>query len=610
MFLLENNKLKQWFDQLLPIEQKAAKVTVACGATFLAVLLGTVITVNILAASKGKVPSDSSDSGNYVNSFPLDEEKLEGTILEKTKDAGEEYLNETLFVGDSNTVALFQYGLLPLNQVAAKVGISVQAASTDKCCYFENDQTGHTIVETIAKMKPRRVVFSFGTNDAPYHTTEEFIEAYTEVLDEVKEVYPYTDIIINAVYPIAKQNSYPEISMGTIDAYNQTLSEMCQEEGYKFLNTTELLKGSDGYLQPSYANSDGIHLNKQGLENVLMYVREHAYTETKDKRPDTDNIPNRRNVEVEQSSSSANEITASYHVEVANGETHGTLQGDGFSGESSKKFTVSDKQNQFTVTAVPNDGYEFVRWSDGVTTATRTDKNFTQNLSVTAIFRAKFTLSVTASHAKVTANGENVTFTVNFAGSQSTQTISWQLNGKTLSGVTGTSVTLNVKPGDQIVAVCDGVSSSVIKMELKAQLTISASATSCMVGDAVTFTANGEGLDLSQVVWKVNGTQQGTGKSFSFRPTSEGKQTISASVGDSQTSVTLAVAAPTPPPAPSSSSSEPVVMPSPTPNVNPTPSPIPEPTATPEPSPSSSQPEESTPPVQESSGTAPESNTQ
>ncbi len=38
------------------------------------------------------------------------------------------------------------------------------------------------------------------------------------------------------------------------------------------------------------------------------------------------------------------------------------------------------------VTAVPSPGYQFVSWSDGVTTATRTDLNETSNLSVSAIF--------------------------------------------------------------------------------------------------------------------------------------------------------------------------------------------------------------------------------
>ncbi len=42
-----------------------------------------------------------------------------------------------------------------------------------------------------------------------------------------------------------------------------------------------------------------------------------------------------------------------------------------------------------TVTAVPEeDGYVFVKWSDGVTKRTRTDTNFDQNVDVTAMFAA------------------------------------------------------------------------------------------------------------------------------------------------------------------------------------------------------------------------------
>ena len=38
------------------------------------------------------------------------------------------------------------------------------------------------------------------------------------------------------------------------------------------------------------------------------------------------------------------------------------------------------------VTAVPSSGYRFVSWSDGVTTATRTDTNVTASKAVTATF--------------------------------------------------------------------------------------------------------------------------------------------------------------------------------------------------------------------------------
>ena len=59
------------------------------------------------------------------------------------------------------------------------------------------------------------------------------------------------------------------------------------------------------------------------------------------------------------------------------------------------------------VTAVPDEGYGFIKWSDGVTTATRTDTNITQHLSVTAEFGRKITLSYSAGEGG-TIEGETV----------------------------------------------------------------------------------------------------------------------------------------------------------------------------------------------------------
>lgn len=554
MFALKNNKFSQWMESLLPIERKAVQVSAICAAVFLVVLIATISTVAVL--SGGAAGEETTASGSYVNSFPLNEDELADTILAKTQDAGQEYLDETLFIGDSNTAALYEYGLLPLNQVAAKVGISVDAALTDECCYFKDDTEAYTIVETVAKMKPRRVIACFGTNDAPYHTTEEFISSYREVLQAIEEAYPYTDIIVGAVYPIAKENSYPNISMSTIDSYNQALAEMCKEEGYKFLNTTELLKGSDGYLKSNYANDDGIHLTSQALKAVLTYVREHAY-ETEDRRPDTSNIPERR--KVAESSSSSSTLTASYYVEVTDGKTYGTLKGDGFENVTSQQFKVTEDSNEFTVTAVPKDGYEFVKWSDGVTTATRTDKNITQNLSVTAVFRAQASISISASKDTVGSNGENITFTATVSGNRGDKTVVWQLNGQTISNKTGDSVTLNVIPGDKVSAVIGDTVSNTITIKQSQSLSIQAGASSCTVGQTVRFEAKGDGIDLDDVVWNIGG-QQYTGRIVDYVASTPGTITVSASVGSiSASAVTLQV-------------QEPVVTPSPTPVPTPEPS--------------------------------------
>ena len=74
------------------------------------------------------------------------------------------------------------------------------------------------------------------------------------------------------------------------------------------------------------------------------------------------------------SASTINTFTLSYSASVGGRIIGATQQ------------TVQYGTNGTAVTAVPDEGYEFVRWSDGVTAATRTDNNVTSDITVTAEF--------------------------------------------------------------------------------------------------------------------------------------------------------------------------------------------------------------------------------
>ena len=53
---------------------------------------------------------------------------------------------------------------------------------------------------------------------------------------------------------------------------------MCQDNGWKFLNSAEVLKDSaTGYAKSGYVeSSDGIHLTRAAMERCLTYIRTHS----------------------------------------------------------------------------------------------------------------------------------------------------------------------------------------------------------------------------------------------------------------------------------------------------------------------------------------------
>ncbi len=63
--------------------------------------------------------------------------------------------------------------------------------------------------------------------------------------------------------------------------------------------------------------------------------------------------------------------------------------GAGGSIQGQTEQTVKQGEDATTVTAIPDEGYKFAKWSDDVTTAQRQDKAVKENITVTAIFQKK-----------------------------------------------------------------------------------------------------------------------------------------------------------------------------------------------------------------------------
>jgi len=448
------------------MQHRAVLVCVLC---VLAVLLTFGITTTLLkkeeSAPSVSEPAEGPAAPGKDLSGHYQIDNTSAALLTETADAGTDYLNNTLFLGDSNTVRLYNNGLISLQQFCAKEGIGTQVALSEGIVTFKRDSNHYTIPQAVAMMKPRRVVMTFGTNDTGMEVPD-FIAHYTALIQAIQQSYPYTDIIVNTVPPVpADHSNYPHMDQTKIDDFNMALLGMCEQLGVRFLNSAEALKGSDGYGIADYYTSGDIHLKSAGLKAVLNYLRTHAL-QTEDRRPDTNNIPTRTMEYVSNPSSavaapsseavsssesqaesasspesSSSESTsedkkfeARYRVDKNGG---GTLSVGNDTGNSSVTYTVTDPDKSITVTAVPAEGHVFVKWSDGLTSKTRTDTGFKQNLDVTAVFG---TASVQITSEGKGAVGSSYTFKAALSGKYAkTENLRWYANGQEVTQAAGKS---------------------------------------------------------------------------------------------------------------------------------------------------------------------------
>jgi uncharacterized repeat protein (TIGR02543 family) len=185
-------------------------------------------------------------------------------------------------------------------------------------------------------------------------------------------------------------------------------------------------------------------------------------------------------------------VTANYSIVTFtltyNAGTGGTISG-------TTPQTVNYGTDGTPVTAMPNTGYHFVDWSDGVLTASRTDTNITADLTVTAHFAINVNNPPTFTSAPVIAATVGSVYTYNVTTSDpegdaraitAPTKPAWLTLTDNLDGtatLTGTPTAANFGANAVTLSVSDGVNPAVIQ-----NFSITVSSASPFT---VTFDANG-----------------------------------------------------------------------------------------------------------------------
>ena len=282
----------------LDLRSKMYLVVALCSLMLLVSVAVSFVLVGGLELLGGEEAADAAsesmvaESGYDKDRNTIDDAQYETTILQQTEDAGQEYVDETLFLGDSNTARMYRmFDYCTYDNAIGSVGMSGSALADYACVKLQGYSGYKTMPQAVALMQPRRVIVTFGTNDLnPNRTAATFVEEYQKGLEAIAEAYPSVDIIVNAIPPLGQRHSNESLTQSQVDEYNKALVEMCEAKGWKFLNSAEALKdAATGYAKAGYVEaSDGIHLTRDAMEALFEYVRTHSYI-TEDDRPAVSN---------------------------------------------------------------------------------------------------------------------------------------------------------------------------------------------------------------------------------------------------------------------------------------------------------------------------------
>ena len=154
----------------------------------------------------------------------------------------ETYFGKCAFVGDSITVGLSDYQLVPIKNVYAEIGMNIEKINTDTI----QTQFGQTtVLEGLKQAKPENIYIMLGSNGIAWLSVSDMISYYSEFVDSVKQNLPDSNIYILSIPPVtaARESAEEEpILNSDIDKYNSELLKMADEKKIYYVDINTALK--------------------------------------------------------------------------------------------------------------------------------------------------------------------------------------------------------------------------------------------------------------------------------------------------------------------------------------------------------------------------------
>ena len=293
------------FEKMMQIlgERKMVIISLVIPAVTLAIILIMALikgsTGNTLAglfrdtqgvSEETSVDTENLNAASSEEDMPVIEMATEGmksestpdtTILAKKEGAKEGYLNRCVFLGDSRTVAMVNYGFFNDDAALAQIGISHPAFASNT--FINNAGKEYTLKSYLGSHQAPVIYILLGVNGINDPSEEHYRNTFISLIDKVVEMAPNSNIVLVAIGPVDDNGIYKKsVQNAWIDKYNDFLLETAKEKHIFYLDIAEILKGSDGQVKPEYNGGDGLHYSGKGCEAIFKYIVEHPVPEISD----------------------------------------------------------------------------------------------------------------------------------------------------------------------------------------------------------------------------------------------------------------------------------------------------------------------------------------
>lgn len=190
----------------------------------------------------------------------------------------DDYFTDVLFIGDSRTVGMYEYG--GLEEVAtfyASTGLTVHKMFSAPVVEVPGQKKKMTIEEALQEKQFAKIYLMIGINEMGTGNVETFMEKYREAVAHLQELQPDAIIYLQGIMKVTTERSEQGdyIHNEGIEERNAEIAKLADNVKVYYLDVNPLVCDETGGMEPSYT-FDGVHLKAQYTGIWKEFLKEHA----------------------------------------------------------------------------------------------------------------------------------------------------------------------------------------------------------------------------------------------------------------------------------------------------------------------------------------------
>lgn len=203
---------------------------------------------------------------------PLDRE-----IVYKTVE--DDYFADAVFIGDSRTVGMHDYGgLEEITTFYASKGLTVYTMFTSEIVSVPGQKNKITVEEALQNNTFAKIYLMIGINEMGTGTVDTFMKKYEEMVTHLRELQPDAVIYLQGIMKVTKERSEKaqfNITNEGIDERNERIAQLADNDKIFYLDVNPLVCDETGGMIEDYTY-DGAHLKGKHIVIWKQFLKEHV----------------------------------------------------------------------------------------------------------------------------------------------------------------------------------------------------------------------------------------------------------------------------------------------------------------------------------------------